>query len=103
MKKQLNKELYHSHILNANIWQQTWANIEQPIHEKLQHEMKRIHQKQQHKISNLAKSQTTNTTNSSSYPKVINYSNTQVTQDEIQLLSKGMKYNLHLKNHQIGK
>jgi hypothetical protein len=48
-KKQLNKELYHSHILNTNIWQQTWANIEQAIHEKLQHEMTRVQQK----ISNL--------------------------------------------------
>jgi hypothetical protein len=96
-KQQLNKELYHSHILNANIWQQTWANIEQAIHEKLQQEMTRIHQKQQQKISNLEKSQTTSTTNSSSYPRVINYSNTQFTQDEILLLSKGMKYSLHYK------
>jgi hypothetical protein len=86
-KQQLNKELYHSHILNANIWQQTWAKIEQAINEKLQQEMTRIHQKQQ-QISNLEKSQTTNTTNNNHYPRVINYSNTQFTQDEIQLKSK---------------
>lgn len=35
-KQQLNTRLYHTHIRNANTWQQTWSNTE---NQKLQQEM----------------------------------------------------------------
>jgi hypothetical protein len=74
------------------------ANIEHSINQKLQREMEEIHKKQQQQVHNLAKSQTTNTTSkSTNYPRVINITKTQFTQEEIQLLSKGLKYNLHYK------
>jgi hypothetical protein len=60
--------------------------MEKAVNQKLQQEMKKIHQKQQ-QMSNLTKSQTTNI----NYPRVINCTNTQFTQEETQLLSKGMK------------
>jgi hypothetical protein len=40
-KQQLNTQLYHSHIHNVNIWQQTWDNNEQAIEQKLQQEMEK--------------------------------------------------------------
>jgi hypothetical protein len=38
-KKQLNTQLNHTHMHNANTWQQTCANTEQSINHKLQQEM----------------------------------------------------------------
>jgi hypothetical protein len=49
-KQSLNIQLYHIHIHYANIWQQTWKNIEQSINQKLQVEMKNVHHRQQRKI-----------------------------------------------------
>jgi hypothetical protein len=39
-KDHLNKELYHIHTQTANIWKDTWDNIEQAINQKLQNEIK---------------------------------------------------------------
>jgi hypothetical protein len=60
-KQQLNRELHHPHIQNANTWKHTWNNTEQSINQKLQGDMKIIHQKQQ-QMHNLSKSQTVNKT-----------------------------------------
>jgi hypothetical protein len=60
--------------------------------------MVKIHQKHQHKVHNLTKSQTENITNKNNhYPRVINTTDINFTQDEIQLLIKGLKYYLHYK------
>jgi hypothetical protein len=59
--------------------------------------MKIIHEKQQ-KIHNLYKSLIKNRTEENkNFPRVINTTDTKFIQEEIQLLSKGMKYNLHYK------
>jgi hypothetical protein len=72
------------------------ANTEQAIHQKLEQEIEKVHQDEQQKIINLTKFQTTNITNNNiNYPRVINYTNTQFTQDETKLRNKGMKYSLH--------
>jgi hypothetical protein len=57
-KKQLNNELYKTHIKAANTWKQTWNTIEQSINQKLQNEMKGIYKNQQKMIHNLTKMQT---------------------------------------------
>jgi hypothetical protein len=98
-KQQLNTQLYQAHIHNANIWQQTWGNIKQSVDQKLQQEMKKVYMKQQQKIANMIKTQTTViTNNNTNYTSVENRTNTQFTHEEIQLLNKGLKYNLHHKN-----
>jgi hypothetical protein len=59
--------------------------------------MKEIHQKRQ-KVRNLYKLQRDNITKENEcYTRVINTTNTHFTEDEIQLLNKGLKYNLHYK------
>ena len=97
-KEQLNTQLYYKHLQNANTWQKTWNIIEDTINEKLQHEMKTTYLKQQQKLKNMEKSHTTTTKHNTNYTRVKNCTNTNFTQDEIQLLSKGLKYNLHYKN-----
>jgi hypothetical protein len=55
--------------------------------------------KQQQKIANMIKTQTTDITNNNiNYTRIGNRTNTQFTHGEIQLLNKGLKYNLHHKN-----
>jgi hypothetical protein len=61
--------------------------------------MEKIHKKTT-KIHNLSKSQTTSATNKNAdYPRVVNTTIMQFTQEQIQilLLSQGLKYNLHYK------
>jgi hypothetical protein len=53
---------------------------------------------QQQKIRNMGKIHIAQTNNDANYTRVKNLTNTQFTQDEIQLLNKGLKYNLHYKN-----
>jgi hypothetical protein len=61
--------------------------------------MKTVHEKQQLKIRNLIKTQTqTNTpTTNKNYPRVISTTEVQFTQNEMQLLGKGLQYNLYYK------
>jgi hypothetical protein len=53
-----------------------------------------MHEKQQQKICNLSKSQIKDTTSEKNYPRIINTTDTRFTQEEIQLLSKGLKLTL---------
>jgi hypothetical protein len=79
-----------------NIWQQTWCNIEQSINKKLQQEIEKAYLKQQQKIANRTKTQTTGKiNNNTNYTRVENHTNIQFTHEEIQLLNKGWRYNLH--------
>jgi hypothetical protein len=91
-------QLYQAHINNANILQKTWQNIEQAIEEKLKLEMDKVHKTQQQKIANMRIKTTETTNNNIIHTRVENYTNTHFTHDEIQLLNKGLKYNLHHKN-----
>jgi hypothetical protein len=85
-------------IQSANNWQHIWPNIEESINQKLQREMEEIHKTQQQKIKTLSKTKTTDTKNKdNSYPRVVNTTDTQFTEEEIYLLNKGLQYNLHHK------
>jgi hypothetical protein len=60
--------------------------------------MEKVHMKQQQKIANMRTKTTDTTNNNTTHSRVENYTNIQFTHDEIQLLNKGIKYNLHYKN-----
>jgi hypothetical protein len=97
-KQQLNLQLYQAHINNANIWQKIWSNIEQSIEQKLKQEMEKVYTIQQQKIANMTRTQTTDTINNyTKHTRLENYTNIQFTLNEIQLLNKGLKYNLPYK------
>jgi hypothetical protein len=56
---------------NANIWQQTWANMEQSVKQKLQQEMEKYTYSNNIKIANMTKTQTTDTmNNNTNYTRV---------------------------------
>jgi hypothetical protein len=58
--------------------------------------MKVMYKKQQQKMHNLTKIQTKDITQEhENYARIINTTNTYFTQEEIQLLNIGLKYNLH--------
>ncbi|PNF38207.1 hypothetical protein B7P43_G13460 [Cryptotermes secundus] len=51
--------MYHAHIHNANIWQQTWDNIDKSINKKLQQVVEKVYLKQQEKLTQIIKTQNT--------------------------------------------
>jgi hypothetical protein len=56
-------------------------------------------QQQQQKIANMTKTETTDTiNNNTNYTRAENHTNIQFTHEKIQILNKGLKYNLHHKN-----
>jgi hypothetical protein len=60
--------------------------------------MEKVYLKQQQKIANMTGTQTTDTINNNTkHTRGENYTNIQFTHNEIQLLNKGLKYNLHFK------
>jgi hypothetical protein len=61
--------------------------------------MDKIHKKQQQKINKMMKTQTVQIINNNTqYTRVENQTNIHFTQEETQILSKGLKYNMHHKN-----
>jgi hypothetical protein len=57
--------------------------------------MKNVHHKQQQKIEELKKQANNTTHNNTNCNRVVNHTNVYFTDEEVQLLSKGLKYNLH--------
>jgi hypothetical protein len=105
-KQQLNKQLYALHIEVANTWGNLWHTISNNIDNTLQHEMTIKHNNINKKITKMTTKTTVETDNNDTqqphpfYPRVNNLSNTTFTKDEISLLNKGLKYNLHHKPKQ---
>jgi hypothetical protein len=97
-KKQLiNLELYKTHLNNANTLKRTWDNIEYAINTKQHIEMTRKYMQQNQKLDELRSRQMQQMDQKQHqfYPKIHNQSDVHFTEDEIQLLCKGPKYNLH--------
>jgi hypothetical protein len=46
-EQQISKQLYQTHLYNANVWKQTWDNIEHGMNSKLQIEITKILQQKQ--------------------------------------------------------
>jgi hypothetical protein len=63
--------------------------------------MEKVHKTQQQKIANMRTKTTEITNNNVTHTRVENYTNTHFTHDEIQLLNKRLKYNLHHKNKKL--
>jgi hypothetical protein len=60
--------------------------------------MKNVHHKQQRKIEELKKQANNITHNNTNCSRVVNHTNVYFTNEEMKLLSKGLKYNLRHKN-----
>jgi hypothetical protein len=97
-KQQLNKKLYYLHLNVANTWGNTWYYIQDTIEPKLNKLISEKYERLGTKLQKLAQEQTvTPKTHHNFYPRVVNKSSITFTNDEITLLNKGLKYNLHRK------
>jgi quinol monooxygenase YgiN len=98
-KQQLNKDLYRLHIKSANEWGNTWYIISQNVTDTLEITMKSKYNnitKKIHRLINEQKGDAHPNTNSF-HKRVENLTDITFTSEETQLLSKGLKYNLHHK------
>jgi hypothetical protein len=94
-KQQLNKELYTLHLLNANNeWGNIWNIIAAYITDALENAMKHKYNNINRKVQSLRNEQGKDT-QPTTYTFHKNLINIIFTNDETQLLSKGLKYNLH--------
>ena len=95
-KQQLNKQIYHQHILLANTWGNTWPYIQNTIEDKLMKAVQQKHKNLDYKLKKLASEHTkTQKTSHTFFPRLINKTNITFTRSETKLLEKGPKYNLH--------
>jgi hypothetical protein len=99
-KQELNKELYTLHLLNANEWGNTWNIIATDVTDTLENAMKHKHNIINKKVQSLRNEQRKDTqpTMNTFHKRVENLTNITFTNDETQLLSKGLKYNVHNKH-----
>jgi hypothetical protein len=94
----LNKTLYSLHISNVNTWGNTWNIISHNITNTVENLMK-LKYNTNMKLKKLKDEQRINTQQHTNtfYQCIDNLSNVIFTDEETQLLSKGLKYNLHHK------
>jgi hypothetical protein len=101
-KSMLNKALYTLHIKNGNTWKNMWDIIAQNIDNTLENLMKIKYNNINKKLEKLKGNNIENKQqhNHTFYQRVYNLSTTTFTNDEMALLNKGLKYNLHYKHKQ---
>jgi hypothetical protein len=95
----VNKQLYRSHLNNANIWNATWTNLQQHIDENLQPETETLYNKLNKKIDNLIYKQKEKThkqpkQHQAFYQCTINLTNIKITKEEKEILDYGLQYSL---------
>ena len=103
-KSEYNKQLYQTHLKVANEWGMVGQNIifndiKNALHKELQQKYNNIHKK----LSSLKATQLKSTYTGSPisfYPRVINHTAINLSTEELALLNKGLKYNLHHKPRQ---
>jgi hypothetical protein len=97
-KQHLNYETYKLHLTLANTWNNMWLYMLDTILANLQIEIHKKYQKLDTKLKKLAKDQTAiQQHNQSFYPRVINDTDIIFSKQEMAMLQKGLKYNLHSK------
>jgi hypothetical protein len=93
-KQHLNKQLYYTHIQIANTWGNNWNIIEESINEKINIDSENKYKNINKKVENLKQYQTPNPTQKTEfYPRVINNTNITFTNEELNILNQGSKYN----------
>jgi hypothetical protein len=99
--------LYHLHIQNGKQWGNLWNLISQNITDKLDIKMNINYKDINNKIRKVEEQkiymQTTGKrTNHTFYKRTENRTDVVLTDTEMQLLNKGLKYNLHNKHKKNG-
>jgi len=98
-KDQLNKKLYQVHLKVAQEWGSTWHTIRDFIHGNISKDMDKKYTTIKQKLNKLEHAQTFTPNHLKTfYPRVINNTNIRFTADKLNLLNKGLKYNLSYRN-----
>jgi hypothetical protein len=98
-KEQLNKKLYQAHLKVAQEWGNTWHIVRNNVHESINKEMDKKYNNINQKLNKLEHTQTSTPKHIKTlYPRVVNNTNIRFTADELNLLNKGIKYNVSYKN-----
>jgi len=94
-KEILNRKLYRRHLQVAQEWGRWWDPILESIILKINTEMERKCKVMDEKIRRLTQTQTRKLkTNIKFYPRVVNKSSIDFSDQEMELLNKSLKYNL---------
>jgi hypothetical protein len=99
-KDKLNpKKLYQTHSKVAQEWGKSWHTIRNSIHEAINKNMDRKYNTIRQRLKKLEHTQISTPKHIKTfYPRVVNNTNMKFTADELNLLNKGLKYNLSFKN-----
>jgi hypothetical protein len=107
MKKQhLNKTLYKLQLKNSNEWKSLGDTISQSIDKKLELKMSKKYSTLNKKLKKLKETQTNNQeynhnhTTHTFFKRTENLTDVTFKDEEMQLLNKGLKYNLHFRHKQ---
>jgi hypothetical protein len=97
-KEKLNQQLYKLHLKTAHEWGNAWPTILNHINENIRVELTKKHKTINKKLNNLIKSKTpTPPQHTNFHPRVVNKTDITFNPRELNLLSKGLKYNLSFK------
>jgi hypothetical protein len=105
-KQHLNKTLYKLHLKNSNEWKYLWDTISQNIDKKLELKMNKKYSTLNKKLKKLRETQTNdqehnhNHTTHTFFKRTENLTDVTFKDEEMQLLNKGLKYNLHFRYKQ---
>jgi hypothetical protein len=97
-KEKLNQQLYKIHLKTALEWGNAWPTILDHINDSIRKELTKKHMTIDMKLDKLIKSKTSTPTQYVKfYPRVINKTDIAFDPGELDLLNKGLKYNLGFK------
>jgi len=93
------KSIYKMHLQAANEWGNNWHIIRDSIHNAINQTFENKHKVLENKLNRLTNTQKQKINHTTTfYPRVVNKTDINITKDELDLLSKGLKYNLQHKN-----
>jgi len=97
-KQELNANTYQLHLNLAHTWKDSWQLIHHTIEDTLQREIRSRYLNLDRKLNHLAQTQTKTPLHKQDFhPRVINNTDITFSEQELTLLQKGPKYNLHNK------
>jgi len=95
-KQQINLKLYRLQLSLANTWGNSWHYIQDTIKDKLKRTIGSKYKTLDDKLHRLAQQQTiTPKEPHTFFPRVVNNTDITFSKNELSLLNKGLKYNLH--------
>jgi transposase-like protein len=97
-KEKLNQQLYKIHLKTAQEWGNAWPTILDHINDSIRRELTKKHKTIDLKLSNLIKSKTSTPPQYTKfYPRVVSKTDIAFNPCELDLLNKGLKYNISFK------